>query len=179
MPLSDLAERYCRAESHEDLATAALEFGAGRADRMLFMTVRADRARVWHERGLAIPNETRGLISFQVTSEALFGLLMGDDHFHGDLPQREEIHSFYRKLEVDPPLELLLIPIRINDVLVAVFLADGGPHGRIRGEVEEFLKAFRLFGMSLGLLGLRKKIRDAARPVARAIAAAAEPADTP
>jgi hypothetical protein len=146
---------------------------------MLFMTVRADRARVWHERGLALPDEARRQVSFQVTSEALFGLLMGDDHFHGDLPQREEIHSFYRRLEADPPSEILLIPIRINDLLVAVFLADGGPHGRLHGDIEEFLKAFRLFGMSLGLLGLRKKIRDAARPVARAIAAAVEPADTP
>jgi hypothetical protein len=169
MPLSELAERYCRAETHDDLALAALEFGVGRADRMLFLIVSADRASVWHERGLGPPNETREEVSFQVTSEALFGLLMGDDHYHGDLPPRDELKSFYRRLGVDTPGELLLVPIRVNDLLVAVVLADGGPKGRIHGEVEEFLKAFRLFGMSLGLLALRKKIRDAARPVTRVV----------
>ena len=169
MPLSELAERYCRAESHNDLARAALEFGVGRADRMLFLLVRADRASVWDERGLALPDETRGLVSFQVTSEGLFGLLRGDDHYHGDLPPGEDLQSFYRRLGVDAPLELLLIPIRVNELLVAFVIADGGPRGRIQGEVAEFLKAFRLFGMSLGLPALRKKIRDAARPVARVV----------
>lgn len=167
MLLTELAERYCRADSRDDLALAALEFGVGRADRMLIMVVRADRATVWHERGLALPNETREEVSFEVTSEALFGLLMGDDHYHGDLPQREELRSFYRRLGVGAPSELLLVPIRVNDLLVALVLADGGPQGRIQGDIEEFLKAFRLFGMSLGLLALRKKILDAAQPVTR------------
>ncbi len=165
--LSELAERYCRADSHDDLAVAALEFGVGRAGRMLLLHVRADRASVWHERGLSLKAAARGLLSFQVTSEPLFGLLMGDDHFRGDLPPREEILSFYRKLGVAAPLELLLIPIRVNNLLVAFVLADGGPGGRIQGDGEEFLRAFRLFGMSLGLAALRKKIRDAARPVMR------------
>ena len=89
---------------------------------------------------------------------------MGDDYYHGVVPPQEEIRSFYRRLGVDAPSELLLIPLRVNDRLVAVVLADGGRQGRIHGEVAEFLKAFRLFGMSLGLLALRKKIRDAALP---------------
>jgi len=171
MPLSELAERYCRADSPDDLARAALEFSVGRADRMLLMAVNADRASVWHERGLALLGGTRGLPVFHVTSEAVFGLLMGDDYYHGVVPPQEEIHSFYRRLGVDAPSELLLIPLRVNDRLVAVVLADGGRQGRIHGEVAEFLKAFRLFGMSVGLLALRKKIRDAALPVTPAAAA--------
>ncbi len=169
MPLSELAERYCRADSRDDLALAALAFGVGRANRMLFLHVRGDRASVWQERGLNLAVEARGLVSFQVTSEALFGLLMGDNHFHGDLPPREEIRSFYRRLGADEPLDLLLIPLRVNGLLVAFAIADGGPRGRIQGQVEEFLKAFHLFGMSLGLVALRKKIREAAQPVTRVV----------
>jgi hypothetical protein len=167
MPLPVLAERYCEARTHDDLALAALEFAVGRAERILFLAVRADRASVWHERGLNVPDEKRNGISFQVTSEPLFTLLMGDDYYFGDLPACEDDASFYRRLGVDAPLEVLLVPIRVNDRLVAVVLVDGGRDGRLHGDIQEFLRAFRLFGMSLGLVALRKKIGDAARPLPR------------
>ena len=161
MPLSALADHYCCAESIDDLARAAIEFSVGRAERLLLMRVQAGRASVWHERGLGLTDETRRLLSFQVNSEPLLQLLSGEHHYFGPVPPREDVLFSYRKLGVDPPVELLLIPIRVNDLLVAIALADGGCQGRVRGALEDLLTAFHGFGMSVGLLAMRRKIRAA------------------
>ena len=138
------------------------------------MTVRGGRASVWHERGLDLTDETRRSLSFQVNSEPLLQLLIGEDYYFGALPPREDVHFSYRKLGVEAPVELLLIPIRVNDLLVAVALADGGCHGRFQGDVTEFLMAFRGFGLSVSFLAMRRKIRDAMRAEKRTAVAQAE-----
>ena len=167
MSIPELAERYCRAESRGDLARAVLDFTAGRADRMLLMFVRGNRASVWEDRGFGLSDGVRSDAAFEVTSEAVFRLLMGNDYYYGALPKDEEILSFYARLGTHAPAELLLIPIHVNDHLVALALADGGLKGRIEGDVDEFLKAFRLFSTAVLMVALRKNLRDVARPVTR------------
>jgi len=168
MSLPELAERYCHAETRDDLARAVLDFAALRADRMLLMFVRGNCASVWEERGFSLAQKTRSELAFDVTSDPLFRLPMGNDHFHGALPPDHEFRSFYERLGVDAPEKLLVIPIHVNDRLVAVAVADGGPKGRLRGEVDEILKALRLFSTAVLMVALRKNLRDVARPVRRA-----------
>jgi hypothetical protein len=170
MPLTELAQQYCRADSHDDLARAAVEFSVGRAERMLLVTIRAKTASVWRERGLGLALNAQRPPAFRFTTEPLFDLLM-DGHYHGPLPENAEVQSFYGKLGVDVPQEILLIPIRVNDLLVAIALIDGGPAGRIQGNVEELLSAFRLFGMSVNVVMMRRKIREAAKAEAPALVA--------
>jgi hypothetical protein len=169
MSLPELAERYCRSESRDDLARALLDFAVGRADRMLLMFVRANRATVWEERGFAIPYAIADTVAFEVTSEPLFHVLMGSDHFHGAFPAGEKTQSFYRTLGAAAPAELLLIPVHVNDQLVTLALIDGGPKGAIRGEVDEFLRAFRLFSTAVMMVALRRHLRDAARPLSASV----------
>ena len=166
MSLPELAERYGRADSRDDLARTALEFAAGRTHRMLLMFVRANWATVWIERGFTIPDVARSGAKFDVTTEALFRALMENDHYFGALPKDKEARAFYDRLGVAAPTELLLIPIYVNDQLVAAALADGGPKGRIEGEVLDLRKAFRLFSTALLMVALRKTLRDVARPLA-------------
>jgi hypothetical protein len=167
MSLPELAERYCRSESRDDLAQAVLEFCAGRAERMLLMFVRGNRASVWDERGFSFPDGERIDVEFEVTSEALFHLLSGNDHYHGAFPPGEETVSFYHRLGLNPPSELLLIPVHVNDHLVAAALVDGGTRNRIQGDPADFLKAFRLFSTAVLMVALRKNLRDVARPLTR------------
>jgi hypothetical protein len=168
MSLSNLAERYGRAESRDDLARTALDFVAGRSHRTLLMFVRGNWASVWMERGFSLADQVRSGAQFDVTSEALFHLLMGNDHYHGALPANVEVRSFYDRLGAAAPSELLLIPIHVNDRLIAAALADGGPTGRIEGEVDELVKAFRLFSTAVMMVALKKNLRDVARPLAYA-----------
>ena len=167
MSLPELADRYCHAETRDDLARSVLDFAALRADRMLLMFVRGNWASVWDERGFSLARNTRSEVVFDVTSDALFRLPLGNDHFQGALPENHELRSFYDRLGVDAPEELLLVPVHVNDRLVAVALADGGPKGRLRGGVDEILKALRLFSTAVLMVALRKNLRDVARPLRR------------
>jgi hypothetical protein len=163
MPIAELAERYCRSESSDDLARAALEFSVGRADRMLMMTVRGEQAHVWHERGLALTLEAQLRVGFPVATEPLFRLLPENAHFLGMVPADEAVHAFFDTLGVQVPQELLLIPMRVDELLVGLTLADGGPEGNVRSGADEIVRAVRLFEMSVSLLAMRRKITDAAR----------------
>jgi len=167
MSLPELTERYCRAESRDDLARAVLDFAASRAHRMLLMVVRANRASVWEEHGFGLSGGVRRDAAFEITSEPVFRLLLGNDHYYGELPKDEEIVSFYARLGMDTPAELLLIPIHVNDQLVALALADGGLGSRIESDVDDVLKAFRLFSTAVLMVALRDNLRDVARPVTR------------
>jgi hypothetical protein len=163
MPISELAERYCRSESSDDLARAALAFSVGRADRMLMMIVRGTQAHVWHERGLALTLEAQRRIGFPVATEPLFRLLPANAHFLGMVPADEAVHAFFETLGIQAPQELLMIPVRVDELLVGLALADGGPQGSVRNAADELVKAVRLFEMSVSLLAIRAKINDAAR----------------
>jgi hypothetical protein len=167
MSLPELAERYCRAESRDDLARAVLEFAAGRVERMLLLFVRGNEASVWDERGFSLRGEVRRELTFDVTAEALFKPLMGSDHYHGPLPAGEDVRSFYVRLGVAAPSTVLLIPVHVNDHLVTAIVADGGPKDNVKGEVDDVLKAFRLFSVAVLMVALRKNLRDVARPVTR------------
>jgi hypothetical protein len=85
---------------------------------------------------------------------------MGNDHYCGPLPRGGELERFYTALKVESPEELLLIPIHVDDHLVAIALIDGGPSGHIQGDIAEFLKAFRLFGTGVSIVTMRKRLRD-------------------
>ena len=169
MSLPELAERFCRSETRDELARAVLDFTAGRAERMLLMFVRANRATVWDDRGFALSDGVRSGATFDVTSEPVFRLLMGNDHYYGALPKAEEVLSFYARLGIISPAELLLIPIHVNDHLVALALADGGQKGRIAGDVGEFRKALRLFSTAVMMVALRTNLRDVAQPAMRGL----------
>jgi len=93
----------------------------------------------------------------------VFDLLLGNDFYRGPLPVDERYRTFYRAFGMEPPSEVLLVPVYLSDRLLAVFHGDAGPSGPIQGETDEYLRLFRLFGLSLNLLILKTKIRDAAR----------------
>ena len=160
MPLDELAERYSQAGSRDDLAQATLDFGVGRAKRMLLTLVRAYRASIWDESGFSLKDGVRREAGFDVTSQSLFRLLMGNDHYCGAFPREGELERFFGTLGVESPKELLLIPVHVDDHLVAIAILDGGPRGRIQGEVDDFVKAFRLFGTGVGIVTLRKRLSE-------------------
>jgi hypothetical protein len=159
MSLDELGERYSQAASRDDLAQAVLDFGVGRAKRMLLTLVRDHRASIWEESGFSLKDKVRCEAGFDVTSESLVSLLMGNDHYRGAFPREGELERFFGSLGVELPEDLLLIPVHVNDRLVTIALIDGGPRGRIQGHVDDFLKAFRLFGTGVGIVILRQKLR--------------------
>ena len=55
----------------------------------------------------------------------------------------------------------LMIPVYVNDRLVSILYADGGPGGRIHGSIEEYQRLVQKLSLALNMLILKMKIRSA------------------
>ena len=56
------------------------------------------------------------------------------------------------------PEQILLVPVYLDDRLVSIVYADGGPKGKIRGTTESHLKLAQRLGLALKMLVLKMKI---------------------
>jgi len=159
--LPEVAEMLCGADSKEAAANAVMAYLGSRLPRALLLGVHGDTASLWTARGVSMDPSKKA--RFPVTGDGVFDLLLGNDFYRGPLPVDERYRTFYRAFGMEPPSEVLLVPVYLSDRLLAVFHGDAGPSGPIQGETDEYLRLFRLFGLSLNLLILKTKIRDAAR----------------
>ena len=154
--LGELAEALCRADHRTQAADATVRYAANTLSRCLLMGVRGETANLWASHRIATPKKW----AYQVSPDGIFRLLEGDSSFRGALPKDERFRGFYTSLRIDPPAELLLVPVHVNDRLVAMFYGDGGPGGRVTSDARQVLLGLRMFTMSLGLLMTKRRIRD-------------------
>jgi hypothetical protein len=158
--LYEATDRLCRTESKQDAVDAVLEFTAARMARSIFFGVNNDVASVWDTRGSDFDRRRRSKAVFPVDSEKLFTLLQGEDSYRGPLPSRENFVSFYSDLGMcSPKEEIMLIPIYMDDHLVAIFYGDGGASDEIVGETEEYLRLFRILPIAIHQILLRDSMR--------------------
>jgi hypothetical protein len=161
--LAELAERLCAADSAQQAIAALLDCAATSAERTMFFVVNGDSATLWDERGSNARSSAKTKVRFSVTSEPIFELLLGSSYFRGKLPSEPRYAGFYQTLTVQPPLQVLLAPVYLNDRLAGLFYADSQFEGKGLAETEDYLKLVRLFGLSLSLILLKQKIRAGAQ----------------
>jgi hypothetical protein len=149
-----------RAESKDELAAAVLEYVSASGARGVVFGVRSEAAHVWDWKGLDLPAERVRKLRFPITSGSVFALLLGNDHYHGPVPDESECRWFFNALQIPAPAEILLLPVYVNDRLVAILYADGGPGGRIHGSIEEYRRLAGKLSLSLNMLILKMKIRS-------------------
>jgi hypothetical protein len=150
-------DRLCAANNRDDVAFAALdELGTTLARAGLF-AVRGDELVLWAARGLDPVHANRA--PFPIGSNGILKLVLGDDHYRGPVGNDPENHSFYEWLGIDPPAEILLIPVHLNDRFVALLYGDGGTLGRVQGQTEGYVRLTRMLAAALGSLVYKNKIR--------------------
>jgi len=157
--LSEVAARLCATESKEQIASAVLDFASATMPRAILLAVREGNCSVLGCHGFSAKPGGHPAARIRMEDAGVFELLQGSDHYRGPVPDQPRHLGFYAALGADPPAEIFLAPVHINDRLVAVMLGDGGPHGRISGDTEDYLRMVRMLALSLSLLVLKKKIR--------------------
>ena len=152
-------ERMSRAEDRDDLARIVLGFAAANMERAMLFSVKADTAAPWDWIGVDLPRVQARSLRFPVTGASVFSLMLGDGVYRGPVPGEPHHRFVYEALSIDVPREILLLPVYLNDRLVAIFHGDGGFTGRIRGETESYVVLLRRLGLALSMLVLKQKIR--------------------
>jgi len=157
--LDKTGDRLCECEDAEGLADTVLEYVARRAERAVLFRMHKGLATIWRTHGLDIDPATTESLCLPLVSEPLFLLMRGEDHFCGPLPADMEFGSFYESIAAEKPAEVLILPVYMNDRVVALLYADGGPRGIVKGAIEEYRRLARKLALALQVMLLREQIK--------------------
>ena len=158
--LDELADRMCRAESLPQLSCVLLDYASVGTPRCILWGVNGTMASIWDQRGFGLTGDSIRTIRLQVTDEPMFRLVAGAGCYRGPVPADPGYHHHYHLLGTRAPAEILVLPIYLNDHLVALFYGDCGDYEGIRGETEDYRRAMIKLAYAFTLLQTKQKIRS-------------------
>jgi hypothetical protein len=150
----------CRAESLAQLSCALLDYAAIGTPRCILWGVDGTTASIWDQRGFGLTSDTVRALRLRVTEEPMFRLVAGAGCYRGPVPADPSYHGHFHRLGAEVPAEILVLPIYLNDHLVALFYGDSGEHAGIRVETESYRRAMIKLAYSFTLLQVKQKIRS-------------------
>ena len=156
---AELADRLCLAEDKDAIARDVLDYVASSCARAALLAVRGVEVRVWDAHGFDAPQP--GAAAFPIATNGIFDHLLGQDAYCGPAGSDPAELGFFAWLRIEPPAAIALVPIYMNDRLVAFFYGDGGPDGPVEGVPDAFRRLGRMIGLALNMVVLKKKIRTA------------------
>ena len=112
-----------------------------------------------------------------VTTDPLFSLLLDRGHYRGPLPRDPRFDAFYAALKMERGTDILLVPGYLDDRLVLLLYADGGPFGEVDADADDIRLLVAKMAIALSLLVVKKKLRTAEVSPAPRRVVAYEPED--
>lgn len=158
--VNSLASQLCRVNDKNEIAQAVLAHALKTMKRAMLFAVKGDDLALWHSAGFEAKLDPAAFGTAGIRSLAILDHLLGHDHYRGPLGDSPEHREIYTRLNVPAPVNILLVPVHINDRLVALFIADGGPEGQTLGAAREGLRLARMLGLALNVVIFKKKIRS-------------------
>ena len=156
--IENVFEHFCDANFKEELFEATLGYVSQKLETCILFGVRSQLAHVWDWRSDKLARKDVEKLRIPVGGGSIFGLLLGRSFYHGSLEDNDVYRRFYSMLKVDPPAELLLLPVYVNDRLVAVVYGDNGEKP-IDEETDHYRLLAEKLSAAFNLLILKMKIR--------------------
>ncbi len=158
--LEGVADALCKADSVDDLARVVTAHVHHRGGRSILFKVQADMATMWDADGLGDRADRAANFRLPVVSGSIFELLLGLDYYRGPVPEAPIYQLFYSMLGTDPPAEILMIPVHVNDRLVAILYVDGGTGASIPGDTEDYERLVRKLCLAMNMLVIKTRIHS-------------------
>jgi len=156
--LEELSQLLCRAQDRGMLADAVLKFASRGMARCILFRVKDNLATIWDARGLKLEASHAANVRLPILSEPVLTLLLGDGSFRGSLPEGEKYLGFYDVLAVNPPAELMLLPVYLDDRLIALFYGDNGPAQPLQASTHTFERMMNKLALAVNLVILKRKL---------------------
>jgi hypothetical protein len=157
-PLAAISVRLCEATTEDQIADLVLTAMNGAVPRRVLFRVRGGSAHVWRSAGAEIEPGTGADGGFPILSEPIFGLLNGDAYYAGPLPS-DPIHlGFYRKLGMTTPKQIVLVPVHLDDQLIAMFYGDCGRTGTIGVDTERLRRLLAKAALAISVVQTEQRI---------------------
>ncbi len=157
-PLAAISDLLCEATTIDQIADLVLDTVKGDVRRRVLFRVRGGSAQVWRSAGAEIDSETVADGGFPILSEPIFGLLNGDPYYSGPLPS-DPIHlGFYRKLGIETPKQIVLVPVHLDDQLIAMFYGDSGRTGTIGVDIDQLRRLLAKAALAINVVQTEQRI---------------------
>lgn len=156
--LAQVSRLLCAAETEDQLTEAILSHAAEGMKRAVLFVVKNGRAVPWKTVGLALAPRVAHRPSFPIVSEPVFMLMREEQYYRGPVPPDDEFRPFFTALVLDVPPEILVLPVYLDDQLVALFYGDGGAEGSIRGATEDYRRLMKKMSGALSMLRFKRVI---------------------
>lgn len=153
-----LAADLFQARGPEDVPRAVFDAIGARVDRAILFMVEGVHARIWDWRGFSLSPECVRGFRFDVTREPILDLLGGNEIYLGIRPKKSEYADLYGRLEMNPPRELMLMPLYVRSRLVALMHIDGGERDKVPGSVDLYRRVGRKIEVALQIFSLKRKL---------------------
>lgn len=161
MTLDEAAFLLCGADELKHVASTIMTWGSGIAARAILLAVKDGNASIWDAHGFELLGAGMSGLSWPVSSGWILDLLGGVEAFRGPLPASAAQKGFFSLLGIEAPLEAVVVPVHLNDRLVAILYLDGGTNGQVRESTDNIGRVGRMLSLALNLLILKKKLRSA------------------
>ena len=155
----EAAELLVRAENAAQIAEAILDWALADIPRALFFMVDSLVARIWDWRGFGLSPGAKSK-RFRVTTEPLFQLVAGNDGYRGPIPDDGAYQRIFRELDIEAPSEVMILPVYLDDRLIALYCGDCGGPSEIDADPEEYSPLMRKIAMALNILALKRRLRQ-------------------
>ena len=157
--VADFERRIAEVEDREDVADVALSFFERRFQRRLLFMVRGGEVAAWMGTGEGVDQRLFGEIEIGFDQPSLFlNLRVGSPFYRGPLPRLEAHQKLVRSWGGRFPKECLLLPVRINDRLVAAVYCDRAGKDLADIDLDELQQVAALMGRGFeSVLRKRKK----------------------
>ena len=157
-PLVDISDLLCEATTDDQIADLVLDAMSGDVRRRVLFRVRGGNANVWRAAGVEVDPDAGADGGFPILSEPIFGLLNGDAYYAGPLPS-DPIHlGFYRKLGIATPKQIVLVPVHLDDQLIAMFYGDCGRTGTIGADIEQLRRLLAKAALAINVVQTEQRI---------------------
>jgi hypothetical protein len=153
-----LKREFCSVNRSEDAVRLLLDQAARSMTNCVLFRVNDDTASIWADRSSFIDRHARASVAMPLASGSLLELLAVRPHFRGPVPQDHAYRVFFTMTGLPLPREIVLIPIRVANRVVAVLYGDGGMDGKIGQDTADLLELVRRFALALTLVVIKKKI---------------------
>jgi hypothetical protein len=159
-PVKGISDLLCGAECAEAAIEAVLDYASRSLERCMLFTVSSTTAVVRSWRRLRLDRDRVRSLGFCVTEEPVFKLFLGDGFYRGPLPEEACYRGIHEALGVEPPSEILLIPVYLEDRLVAIFCGDSVTGSGIEGDTEDYRRLVRKLAIALTIIIFKRKLRS-------------------
>jgi len=153
-----LTNRLCSSGDRDDVAHAVLDELKSTLARVALFAVGKAEMTLWEARGIGTTGNR--LAPLPVARNGALMRVVQKEHYRGPLGGDAKDQEFCAWLGIEAPADAILVPVRLNDRLVALVYGDAGRRGRIEGATENYLRLSRMLAMALLTIVYKNKIRE-------------------